>query len=288
MSGVRNDDSGDRSQVTGHGFSTETLGATAGIKGLDQRLAPSDWQLALSRRPTTDDRRLVHLIRTILNETSLEKLRIQFRRAHGLDRRTHRTRGDVSAHRQACARTHAIGQRRRVAAHASQISSVALSREDREDSRSHAGAAIGADVMVGFPGETEAEFEETRRMIEDLPFTYLHVFTYSARPGTPAAGMPEQVPVRIARERNAILRELGGQKKLTFMRTFVGQTLEAITLTSRCGADAPVREVGEADVTEALTDNYLKLQLQGKFEPNLWLRARIVAAENQMLIGRPA
>jgi threonylcarbamoyladenosine tRNA methylthiotransferase MtaB len=149
-------------------------------------------------------------------------------------------------------------------------------------------AAIGADVMVGFPGETEAEFEETRRMIEDLPFTYLHVFTYSARPGTPAAGMPEQVPVRIARERNAILRELGEQKKLTFMRTFVGQTLEAITLTSRCGADAPVREVGEADVTEALTDNYLKLQLQGKFEPNLWLRARIVAAENQMLIGRPA
>src|SRR6266567_613622 len=48
-------------------------------------------------------------------------------------------------------------------------------------------AAIGGDVMTGFPGETEAEFEETRRMIEDLPFTYLHVFTYSARPGTPAA-----------------------------------------------------------------------------------------------------
>ena len=48
-------------------------------------------------------------------------------------------------------------------------------------------AAIGADVMTGFPGETEAEFEETRRLIEELPFTYLHVFTYSARPGTPAA-----------------------------------------------------------------------------------------------------
>src|SRR5207244_3310438 len=46
-------------------------------------------------------------------------------------------------------------------------------------------AAIGADVMTGFPGETETEFEETRRMIEDLPFTYLHVFTFSARPGTP-------------------------------------------------------------------------------------------------------
>ena len=48
-------------------------------------------------------------------------------------------------------------------------------------------AAIGADVMVGFPGETEPEFEESRAFIESLPFTYLHVFTYSERPGTPAA-----------------------------------------------------------------------------------------------------
>ncbi len=58
-------------------------------------------------------------------------------------------------------------------------------------------AAIGADVMVGFPGETEAEFAETRRMVEELPFTYLHVFTYSARPGTPAAEQPAQVPVSL-------------------------------------------------------------------------------------------
>ena len=82
-------------------------------------------------------------------------------------------------------------------------------------------AAIGADVMVGFPGETEAEFEETRRLVEDLPFTYLHVFTYSARPGTPAASMGKQVPVHMARERNRILRDLAAEKKLAFMRTFV-------------------------------------------------------------------
>src|SRR5581483_7667738 len=73
-------------------------------------------------------------------------------------------------------------------------------------------AAIGADVMVGFPGETEAEFEETHRMVKDLPFTYLHVFTFSARPGTPAASMPDQVPIKIARERNHILRDLAAQK----------------------------------------------------------------------------
>ncbi len=93
-------------------------------------------------------------------------------------------------------------------------------------------AAIGADVMAGFPGETDAEFEATRRLITELPFTYLHVFTYSARPGTPAAAMPNQVPVQVARERNKILRDLAAEKKLAFMQSFLGKPLEAITLNS--------------------------------------------------------
>src|SRR5213079_1979122 len=61
--------------------------------------------------------------------------------------------------------------------------------------------AVGADVMTGFPGETEAEFEESRAFIESLPFTYLHVFTYSERPGTPAAEAPDQVPMHVRHER---------------------------------------------------------------------------------------
>ena len=125
-------------------------------------------------------------------------------------------------------------------------------------------AAIGADVMVGFPGETEADFEESRLFIDELPFTYLHVFTYSARPGTPAAAMRNQVPVQIARERNRILRDLGAEKKLEFMRSFVGKTVEAITL-----------DVFDGESTEALTDNYLKLQLTGQHEANQWLKARV-------------
>ena len=68
------------------------------------------------------------------------------------------------------------------------------------------------------------EFEETRRLIEDLPLTYLHVFTYSARPGTPAAAMGKQVPVHVARERNRVLRDLASEKKLAFMSGFIGQT----------------------------------------------------------------
>ena len=155
-------------------------------------------------------------------------------------------------------------------------------------------AAIGADVMVGFPGETDSEFEATRRMIEDLPFTYLHVFTYSARPGTPAAEMANQVPVHIARQRNRILRELAAEKKLSFMRGFIGKEIEAITLRS-CGVGAPARDVvdtNSAEVetstsgfTEALTDNYLKLRLRGHHEPNRWLQARIDDVVDGALTG---
>jgi threonylcarbamoyladenosine tRNA methylthiotransferase MtaB len=143
-------------------------------------------------------------------------------------------------------------------------------------------AAIGADVMVGFPGETDAEFEATRRLIEDLPFTYLHVFTYSARPGTPAAGMPNQVPVRVARERNRILRDLAAEKKLAFMRSFVGKAMEAITLRS-CSEDER-GILGEA-FTEALTDNYLKLHLNGQHAPNRWLRAQVASVTDGVLTG---
>jgi threonylcarbamoyladenosine tRNA methylthiotransferase MtaB len=155
-------------------------------------------------------------------------------------------------------------------------------------------AAIGADVMVGFPSETDTEFEATRRLIEDLPFTYLHVFTYSPRPGTPAASMPNQVPVHVARDRNRILRELGAEKKHAFMRTFIGKKVDAITLNS-CGAGAPAREASGTEAashaekacifTEALTDNYLKLRLRGHYAPNHWLRAQIEDVVEGTLTG---
>jgi threonylcarbamoyladenosine tRNA methylthiotransferase MtaB len=139
-------------------------------------------------------------------------------------------------------------------------------------------AAIGADVMVGFPGESDAEFAETRRLIEDLPFTYLHVFTFSARPGTPAAAMPNQVPVNIARDRNRILRDLASEKKLEFMRSFIGQNLDAITLNV-------TSEDSHGRNTEALTDNYLKLKLRGHHRPNRWINARVESVEAGSLGG---
>jgi threonylcarbamoyladenosine tRNA methylthiotransferase MtaB len=135
-------------------------------------------------------------------------------------------------------------------------------------------AAIGADVMVGFPGETDADFEQTRAFIEALPFTYLHVFTYSSRPGTPSAAMPEQVPVPLARERNRVLRELAASKKRAFLQSFVGRELEAVTLTHFNG-----------EYTEALTDNYLKLLVVGEHASNSSVRVRVTSAGQDSIVG---
>ena len=122
-------------------------------------------------------------------------------------------------------------------------------------------AAIGADVMVGFPGETEAEFEESRRFIESLPFTYLHVFTYSERPGTPAASEEGAVPIPVRKERNRVLRELADRKNLAFRQSMLGRTLSAVTL--RAG--------------EALTSNYLKVELSNPYPPNVIADLQIAA-----------
>jgi threonylcarbamoyladenosine tRNA methylthiotransferase MtaB len=117
--------------------------------------------------------------------------------------------------------------------------------------------AVGADVMTGFPGETEAEFEESRTFIESLPFTYLHVFTYSERPGTPAAesqgpyGAP--VPVELRKRRTHILRELSRRKNLEFRRSMLGRTLSVVTIE---------------DGRSALSGNYLKVALARVRIPN--------------------
>jgi threonylcarbamoyladenosine tRNA methylthiotransferase MtaB len=137
-------------------------------------------------------------------------------------------------------------------------------------------AAIGADVMVGFPGETDELFEESRSFIAHLPFTYLHVFTYSSRPGTPSAAMPNQVPVHVARERNRILRELAAEKNLAFRKSFIGRTLNVITL-----------QTGGPAWTEALSDNFLKVRVAGQHPANQTFTVNVTGAGDEDLMGSP-
>ena len=225
-------------------------------------------------KPTTNDQRLETLIRAILAQTTLAKLRIS----------------SVEPMDWSDELIGLMASSRRIAKHAhvpmQSGSDAVLRRMHRKYRPWHyrekilkirsamPTAAIGADVMVGFPGETEAEFEETRSMIEELPFTYLHVFTYSARPGTPAAERSQHVPVAIARARNGVLREIASRKKKAFMQSLVGTTVEAITLHS-----------GGADFTEALTENYLKMKVSGRHPANHWMNLKVEAVDGEMLVA---
>jgi threonylcarbamoyladenosine tRNA methylthiotransferase MtaB len=113
--------------------------------------------------------------------------------------------------------------------------------------------AIGADVMTGFPGETDAEFAETVRFIETHPFSYLHVFTYSERPGTAAATAANPVRVNKRRERTQVLRELSQRKNLAFRRSLLGRSFRAVTL-ERLGM--------------ALTSNFVTVSMAHPRQPN--------------------
>lgn len=111
-------------------------------------------------------------------------------------------------------------------------------------------AAIGADVLTGFPGETSEQFDNTLRLIEDLPITYLHVFPFSPRPGTPAAKLSGQIDGRELKRRAAILQETGKKKKRAFRQKFVGRPMEVLVETER-----------SPGLYEGLTRNYLSVSV---------------------------
>jgi len=114
------------------------------------------------------------------------------------------------------------------------------------------GIAVGTDVIVGFPGEGEEEFENTYRLLEGLPISYLHVFSYSQRDGTIAASLPGQVPKAVRAARSFALRSLSEKKWHQFRGAHVGQPLTAVVLDRR---DARTGRL------EALTDNYVTVAL---------------------------
>jgi threonylcarbamoyladenosine tRNA methylthiotransferase MtaB len=89
-------------------------------------------------------------------------------------------------------------------------------------------AGIGADVIVGFPGENDILFEETHKFLNDLPVSYFHIFTYSERPNTLAATLNGKNDSRVKMERSKILRQLGNQKRQKFYDTFVGKTVPVL------------------------------------------------------------
>jgi threonylcarbamoyladenosine tRNA methylthiotransferase MtaB len=94
-------------------------------------------------------------------------------------------------------------------------------------------AAIGVDTIIGFPGETDTAFENTYTLIEELPIAYLHVFPFSPRPGTPAAGYPNKVSPHVVKHRCERMRTLGNSKRNEFYNQFIGQQLEILVENTR-------------------------------------------------------
>jgi threonylcarbamoyladenosine tRNA methylthiotransferase MtaB len=128
-------------------------------------------------------------------------------------------------------------------------------------------AAIGADVMVGFPGETDLLFEESYRFIEQQPFTYLHLFPFSARPGTPAWKLHREKPVhgQAVHERMARLRTLIDEKNLRFRQQFLNRELSVVTLQSEPASAA----------TRAISDNFLTVETVPGIAANRMLTVKV-------------
>jgi threonylcarbamoyladenosine tRNA methylthiotransferase MtaB len=140
-------------------------------------------------------------------------------------------------------------------------------------------AGLGADLIVGHPGEGEAEFEETVRFLASSPLNYLHVFSYSPRPGTAAAERDDRVEPRIIARRSARLRELGATMALRFRRSFVGRRVQVLAYDTR-------REDGRL---RGLTGNFIDVGLDAPDSArNRLLDAVVTDAATDGALARPA
>ena len=141
-------------------------------------------------------------------------------------------------------------------------------------------AAIGADVITGFPGETNADHAATLDFITARPFTYLHVFSYSQRPGTKAAALTGQLPGNVIKTRARELRSVADSKSAAFRRAQIGSTLRVLTLR-RDPADDP-------ESTPALSENYLQVRLPVVLPPNQFVDATVTHLNDKHLFAAPA
>ena len=141
-------------------------------------------------------------------------------------------------------------------------------------------AAIGADVIAGFPGETEDDHTATLAFIEALAFSYLHVFSYSRRPGTKAASLSNHVPGAVIKRRARELRALSERKSTAFRQSQIGRKLRVLTLHPS--------EDRSCTRTPALSTNYLRLLVEGVFPANQWLEVKPSGYEGNSLLGQVA
>jgi threonylcarbamoyladenosine tRNA methylthiotransferase MtaB len=141
-------------------------------------------------------------------------------------------------------------------------------------------AAIGSDVLVGFPGETAEAFANTRALIESLPITYLHVFPFSRRPGTAAWHLPDRVDADIIKSRCSMLRTVGKRKKAAFCQSLTGTTTTVLIES---------KNDPRTGWSRGLSPHYQNVVIEGRsgLAENQLVNVQIVASCGESLLGRP-
>ena len=138
-------------------------------------------------------------------------------------------------------------------------------------------AAIGVDALVGFPGENDSAFENTYNLIEKLPISYLHVFPFSARPGTKAANLPDKIDAGIIKDRCERMRILGNEKRMKFYQGFMGQVLPILIETER---------EASTNLLKGISSNYLPVLIDaGDNLKNKIVDVKIQKLEGMTLFG---
>ncbi len=253
----------------------------AALRGGAQEVVLTGVHLGSWGQDLTPPRTLRHLVQAVLRETEVPRLRLSSLEPWDLDEAFFSLWEDprLARHLHLPLQSGSAATLRRMAR---KITPEAFARLVETARRLIPDVAITTDVIVGFPGETEAEFAESLAFVREMAFAGGHVFTYSERPGTAAARMPNPVPHAVRKARNAQMRAVLEESARRYRQRFVGQTLTV--LWESAAALGP-----QGWTLQGITDNYLRVRATAP--RNLWNRltpVRLLRVQDGLLEGQLA
>ncbi|UCF60229.1 MAG: MiaB/RimO family radical SAM methylthiotransferase [Anaerolineaceae bacterium] len=248
------------------------------VRGGVQEVVLTGSQLSAYGLDQPDGIDLTDLIRTILDQTEISRIRLSSMEPWGLPKELFVLLRDSRV----CRQLHIPLQSgcdetlRRMGRPISTQSFANLVSEARD---TVSGLAVTTDIMVGFPGETEKEFDLSLAFIEKMGFAGAHVFIYSPRRGTPAVHLPEHVPLQNARDRSRRVRNITGKSAQSFRTAFLGETLPVLW-EKACPSESNRWELS------GLTDNYIRVRSESREKLNNQISlVRLLELEGEKMRG---
>jgi threonylcarbamoyladenosine tRNA methylthiotransferase MtaB len=226
----------------------------AAISGGAKEIVLSGVQLSAYGQDLTGNSNVSTLVKAILNETNIPRVRLSALEPWGLPE-------DFLSlwdNPRLCRQLHfplQSGSERTLRRMGRPIKPIAYARLIDKARKVIPGLAVTTDIIVGFPGESEKDFEDSLAFIKSMAFSRMHVFTYSPRPGTAASRFPDRVPIQVARERNRLVRQVAKRSEHKFNLQFINQVLDVLWVSSQ-------PQDGSSWVIKGLTDNYIRVRAQ--------------------------